>query len=79
MILKISHELAIIKITCCLECNGIYCDISTNITQEYVASLFRVRSSLEICVFLGYYAAQNGNSKPMFLDNLSEQNYHSML
>ena len=56
VILKISYELTIIKITCLPECNGMYCDISTNITQEYVASIFRVRSSLEICVLLGYYA-----------------------
>jgi len=79
MILKLSHELTIIKITCLPECNGIYCHISINITQEYVASIFRVRCSLEICVLLGYYAAQSGNSVPIFLDNLTEQNYHAML
>jgi hypothetical protein len=56
MNLKLSHELTIIRITFLLECNGIYCHVSTNITQEYVASICRVRGSLEICVFLGYYA-----------------------
>ena len=78
-ILKLSHELTIIKITRLPECNGIYCHISINITQEYVASIFSVRCSLEICVLLGYYAVQSGNSVPIFLDNLTEQNYHSML
>jgi hypothetical protein len=55
MNLKLSHELAI-KITCLPECNGIYCHVSTNITQEFVPCICRVRSSLDIYILLGYYA-----------------------